>query len=559
MEKKKNKGSSFLVQGSILAIASIASRIIGLIYRVPMKHIIGAHGNDFYSTAFEVYNIMLLISSYSLPTAVSKFVSECRVRGDYKLIHKVFRVAMVLSLGSGIIASVIIFFGASYITAALKTPLAIYALLVLAPALIILSAMGVLRGLFQGMGTMMPTAFSQILEQVVNAGVSVGAAYVLYQRGMKVGAVLGHAEDYAAAYGAAGGTMGTTCGALAGFIFVFLLFLIFRHALKKMEKKQRKGSKQSALSLAFVLICTIVPVLLSTTIYNISGIVDQFIFKNLANMQHYDAGQISTWWGVFTGEYKVLVNVPLAIASAMAASTVPTLTGAFAAKDYKMARIKTYQVTKFVMVISIPCVVGIGVLASPIMQLLFADGSKLTANMLMAGCISVAFYALSTLSNGILQGINRMGEPVKNAIIALVLHVGFLVALMYFLKLHIYAVIYANAFYAFVMCILNARSIRRYLHYRQEILRTFIIPSIASLIMGAAVYGSYFGLMKLYPRNSIWTIVAILVGVVVYGVFLLLLKGLTPDEILAFPGGGRVLRLAEKMHLVKTQKSQTSE
>lgn len=540
-----------MVQGSILAIASIASRIIGLIYRVPMQHIIGDQGNDYYSTAFEVYNIMLLISSYSLPTAVSKFVSECRAKGDYKLIHKVFRVAMGLSLTSGIVASCIIYFGAGYITAALKTPLAVYALLVLAPALVILSAMGVVRGLFQGMGSMVPTALSQIIEQVVNAVISVLAAYLLYQRGMKIGAVLGRKQEYASAYGAAGGTMGTTSGALVGFLFVLFLFMIFRHALVKLEKKQKRGTAMSVGTLVMVLIATIVPVLLSTTIYNISGIIDQFIFKNMATYQNYDAKQIGVWWGVFSGKYKVLINVPLAIASAMAASTVPTLTGAFVSKDYKMARMKTYQVTKFVMIIAIPCVVGIGVLASPIMQLLFRDGTKLTANMLMAGCISVAFYSLSTLSNGILQGINRMGEPVKNAIIALILHVIFLVGIMYFLHLHIYAVIYANAFYAFLMCIFNARSIRRYLHYRQEVLKTFIIPSIASIIMGACVYGSYTGLMIVYPINSLWTVVAIVIGVAVYAVALLLLRGLTPDEILAFPKGASILRLAKKLHLVK--------
>ncbi len=551
MSNKQSKGSSFLVQGSILAIASIVSRVIGLIYRVPLQGIIGDIGNDYYSTAFEVYNIMLLISSYSLPTAVSKYVSECRAKGDYKLIHKVFRTAMVLSLGSGTVAALIIFFGASYITSMLKTPLAIYALLVLAPALIILSAMGVIRGLFQGMGTMMPTAFSQIIEQIVNAVVSVGAAYWLYQYGTKVGGVLGKKEEYSAALGAAGGTMGTTSGALAGFLFVLFIFLIFRTNLVRLEKKQKRGASESYGSLVKILVLTIVPVLLSTTIYNISGIVDQLIFKNIATFQSYNPDQIGIWWGVFTGKYKVLVNVPLAIASAMAASTVPTLTGAFASKDYKTARRKTYQVTKFVMVISIPSVVGIGVLASPIMQLLFRDASDLSANMLIAGCISIAFYSLSTLSNGILQGINRMGEPVKNAVIALVLHVIFLVTLMFAFKLNIYAVVYANAFYAFIMCILNARSIRRYLRYRQEILRTFIIPTISALIMGAAVYGTYHGLMKVYAINSVWTMVSILVGIVVYGVFLLLLKCLSPDEILAFPKGATLLRIARKLHLVK--------
>jgi len=396
-----------------------------------------------------------------------------------------------------------------------------------------------------------PTALSQIIEQIVNAVVSVFAAYVLYQRGMKIGAVLGRKEDYASAYGAAGGTMGTTSGALVGFLFVFFLFLLFRHVLVKMEKRQKFSSHQSVGSLIVVLIATIVPVLLSTTIYNISGIMDQFIFKNMATYQNYDAALISRWWGVFSSKYKVLINVPLAIASAMAASTVPTLTGAFVARDYKLARIKTYQVTKFVMVISIPCVVGIGVLASPIMQLLFNDSSKLAANMLIAGCVSIAFYSLSTLSNGILQGINRMGEPVKNAVIALVLHVIFLIVVMYFLRWHIYAVIYANAFYAFLMCILNANSIRKYLRYRQEVFKTFFVPIVASLVMGASVYGSYTGLMMIYPKNSIWTLVAIMVGVVVYAVFLLLLRGLTADELLAFPKGATLLRLARKLHLVK--------
>ncbi len=545
-----SRGSSFLVQGSILAIASIVSRIIGLIYRIPMQHIIGDLGNDYYSTAYEVYNIMLLISSYSLPTAVSKYVSECRAKGDYKLIHKVFRTAMVLSLSSGILAAAIIFFGASYITQALKTPLAIYALLVLAPALIILSAMGVLRGLFQGMGTMIPTAFSQIVEQIVNAIVSVAAAYGLFRYGLKVGAVLGNKEEYSAAMGAAGGTMGTTMGALFGLLFVLFIFAAFRPGLVKMERSQKRASTQSYGTLVKTLILTIVPVLLSTTIYNISGIIDQFIFKNVATYQNYDPIKIGIWWGVFTGKYKVLINVPLAIASAMAASTVPTLTGAFSAKDYKTARRKTYQVTKFVMVVSIPCVVGIGVLASPIMQLLFHDSSALTANLLIAGCISVAFYSLSTLSNGILQGINRLGEPVKNAVIALVLHVIFLLVLMLGCKLHIYAVVYANAFYALVMCILNARSIRRYLRYRQEVLRTFFIPTICSCIMGAAVYGSYHGLMKLYANNTIWTLVSIVIGVLVYGVFLLLLRGLTEEELKAFPKGTSLVKVAKKLHLM---------
>ena len=145
MAPKKRRGSEFIVQGSILAIASITSRIIGLLYRIPMTHIIGDTGNSYYASAFEVYNIMLLISSYSLPIAVSKFISAYRAVGDYKTVKRIFKSALILSLTSGIIAALIVFFGASTITRFLKTPLSVYALLILAPSLIILSIMGVIR------------------------------------------------------------------------------------------------------------------------------------------------------------------------------------------------------------------------------------------------------------------------------------------------------------------------------------------------------------------------------------------------------------------------------
>ncbi len=550
MENNKQKGS-FLVQGSILAIASILSRIIGLIYRIPMTYIIGDVGNNYYSTAYEVYNIMLLISCYSIPTAVSKLVSGYRAKGDMCTVDRIVKCALFISGSFGTLAFCVVFFAAPYITASLQTPLSIYALLVLAPSLIIFSVMGVLRGLFQGIGSMVPTAFSQILEQIVNAIVSIVAAYYLFRHGLKIGAVLGNAEEYSAAMGAAGGTLGSTLGALVSLLFVLAIFLLFRPSLKRMKKKQPFPAKESVLSVSKLILITIVPVLLSTTIYNISGIIDQFIFKNLATIQEYAVSDIDVWWGVFSGKYKVIINVPLAIASAMAASAVPELAAAFASNDLKRARLKTHQGIRFVMVIAIPCVVGMGVLASPIMQLLFGDSSDLAAKMLMFGSISIAFYSLSTLTNGILQGINRLMEPVKNAVIALVLHVIFLIVLMLAAEQHIYAVVYANCFYAFLMCILNGFSIRKYLNYRQEIFRTFVAPSLASAFMGAAVYLVYNGGMKLWKFNPLWCILSIGVGIFVYFVFLLLLRGVSREELYKFPKGHLMIKFGDKLHLLR--------
>lgn len=551
MTTKKKSESNFLVQGSILAIASVISRIIGFLYRIPLTNIIGDSGNGYYSTAQEVYSILLLISSYSLPLAVSKLVSARMARGQRKNAYRIFKGALLFAAVSGTIAALIIYFGADMITVVLNKPLSIFALKVLAPALLVVAILGVIRGFFQGMGTMMPSAVSQLIEQVVNAIVSIWAAYMLYQYGVKIGAVLGNPSTYAEAYGAAGGTIGTGVGAVAALLFVLFVLLAFYPVMKRMMGKDRSRKNESYRTVFFVLFMTIVPVLLSTTIYNISTILDMGIFNQIAELQGYEEKTYNAMWGIYSGKYKTLVNVPIALSSSMAASSVPTLSTAFAARDIPQVKSKVAQTIRFTMVISIPCAVGMGVLASPIMQLLFHDSRELPARIMQIGAVAIVFYSLSTLSNGILQGIDRMKAPVKNAAITLVLHLGVLVALMYGFDLNIYAVVWANTFFSFLMCILNARSIRKYLRYRQEVGKTFLIPTIASLIMGGAVYGIYQLLMMLTDRNAVATIVSIVAGVIVYFVLLLLMRGLNEEELRAFPKGHLIVRIAKKLHILR--------
>ena len=201
--------------------------------------------------------------------------------------------------------------------------------------------------------------------------------------------------------------------------------------------------------------------------------------------------------------------------------------------------------------IAFPCAVGMGVLASPILQMLFGDSSELAARMLQVGAPAILFFSLSTLTNGLLQGMNRMKEPIKNAIIALVLHLFVLVGLMLGFDLNIFAVILGNMFFGLVMCILNARSIRKYSGYRQEVRKTFLVPAISSAAMGIVVYLVYKLFLYLLRSNMIATVLAIAAGVITYAVLLLLLKGLSEQEILRFPKGRTLVSLAKKMHLLR--------
>ena len=548
------KDSNFLVQGSILAAASIVSRIIGLLYRLPMTDIIGDTGNNYYSCAFEIYNIMLIISSYSLPLAVSKLVSARMAKGERTKAYQVLKGALVFAAVAGAAVALIVYFGAELFTSMLQTPLSIFALKILAPVLIVVAVLGVLRGFFQGLGNMMPSAISQVIEQIVNAIVSIWAAYVLFQYGSKVGQVLGDPERYGAAYGAAGGTLGTNLGAVSALLFMLFVFYAYMRVFKKKMKRERNVEVDSFGYTMKILVITIIPVLLSSTIYNISGIIDQGLFKNIATLQGYTVDEIDVWWGVFSGKYKVLINVPISIASAMAASSVPSLSASFAAGDKESVNNQINAAIRFIMVIAVPCCVGLAVLAKPIFTLLFPgtiNSLDSATTMMWVGAVAVVFYSLSTLTNGLLQGIDQLKIPVKNAAIALVAHIILLVVLMLFFKLNIYAVVIANAFFALLVCILNAFALQRHAGYKQEFQKTFLMPTIAAGIMGVIAYGAYALFFLLTKSNLISIIVSIILAVVVYFVALLLLKGLTEAEIRKFPKGHVLVQVAKQLKLLK--------
>lgn len=546
---KKSKKSNYLFQGAILASASIIVRMIGLLYRIPLGRIIGDVGNSYYSCAFEVYSLILLISSYSLPLAVSKIVSARIGTGDKANISRILKCALGFGMFVGIIGAFTAYFGANFLTGTLlNTPEGAICLRVLAPCILIVGVLGVLRGYFQGLGTMIPTAVSQIIEQVVNAVVAVAAAWFLFGYGQKIDAVLG-TDTAAPAYGASGSTLGTTLGALSALLFISFLLIVY---LKKENKKTYKETqKESYRSILVVLVMTILPVILSTAIYNLNGIIDQGMFKALMEKLGHAKDEIDVTWGIYTGKYKLLCNVPIALASAMASSAIPNISKQIG--DRKAVRRSVGDVIRFTMVISIPCAFGIGIFGKEIIEVLWPGTPKLGGQMLMLGSSSVVFYSLSTLTNGILQGIDKMRLPVIHAAVSLGLHIVLMYILMTVFKVEGMAIVWSYIFFGALMCILNNMAIRKHLRYRQEMKRTFLIPLAASSVMSVVSKLLYNVLFTVMGETTIAMLVslmiAVIVAVVVYFVVLLALRGLRERELRAFPKGHVLVKVAKKLHL----------
>jgi stage V sporulation protein B len=550
-EQKKNN-SSFLVQGAILAAAGIITRLIGIAYRIPVNNILGDEGQGFYGCAYSIYNIALLLTSYSLPLAVSKLVSARVAKDEHKNAMRIFKSALLFALVVGTLVGMIVFVFSDFIAGNIMSlRLSAYALRVLAPGLLIVAVMGVVRGFFQGMGTMVPTAVSQILEQIVNAIVSVIGASYLLQMGKKA-AESQNEPSLPFAYGAAGGTLGTVSGALFGLIFLLVLLKLFYPKFQKRMVRDAMHREERYKEIYTVLLLTIAPVILSTAIYNINDTIDQGIFSSVVISQGYTEKKAASLLGMFTGKYNTLIHIPLAVANSLGASLIPSLTGAVATGNRKAIHAKIQMVIRFAMLIAIPSCIAFMVIPNQILSLLYVGNIEIPAKLLRIGAITVVFYCLSTVTNSILQGLNHMTTPVKHGAISLGVHLVAVVIMLVGFKWNIYSLVVGNIVFSLCMCILNGRALKRYANYRQEIRKTFLLPFAAAFTMGTSLFVSYIGISMLLPKK-LATIIAIPIAGCVYVVCLLKFGALTPDEIVALPKGKMLLRVFQRMHLVRKE------
>lgn len=555
------RGNQFIVQGSILAAASLIVRIIGIIYRIPMTRIIGDEGMGAYSVAYELYGIALILSTYSLPLAVSKLVAAKGIVKEHRNSYRIFICAMGFALVVGLASSLILYFGAEFFATVINnTPNAILPIKVLAPTLFVFAFMGVFRGFYQGKNTMIPTAVSQIIEQIVNAIVSVAAAYLLMKNYS--------ASANVVAYGAAGATLGTLMGAIFGLLFLMFVYIIYRPTLKRQLRRDKTGYDEPYKDILKMLIVTISPIVISQTVYHISGVFDNSMFSNIMATKEvaqfegvtfanyilgntYTTDNIEVLLGKYNNKYRTLTNVPVAIASAIGASIITSITQSKVRGMDDVIRNKTHVAIKFNMIIAIPSAVGMAVLAYPILEMLFPGSHQLDADLLKLGSIAIVFFSLSTITTSILQGVNKLRVPVINSAISLGIHLVIVYVLLKYTPLSTYALVIGNVSFALVVCVLNWISIEKYLNYKQEILKTFVIPTVSAGLMGIATYLIHFGLHRWTGSNTFSTMVSLVAAVVIYFALLIFLKGISEEELENLPKGELIIRFLRWAHILK--------
>ena len=524
------------MQAGILAAASIVVRIIGLLYRSPLTAVIGDEGNGYYGYAFNIYSIVLMVSSYSIPSAISKLMAQKLALGEYRNAQRVFYCTMAYALTVGAAFSLFVWFGAGL----LVPPRSVPVLRVLAPTIFIFAILGVLRGYFQANQTMVQTSISQILEQIMNAAVSIGAAWFFMHR-----LAAGQDVHEQAVYGAMGSALGTGSGVMTALIFMAVMYLVNRRYFMKRIRKDRTGREDPWTGIMRDTILVITPFILSGFILNLTTTVNQTIFSR-----------------IFSNKAVVITNIPISIATAVAAAIIPNISSAYARKDREETRRRVIAAVRITNIIATPCALGLIALARPVTMVLFPQWESLglaSALLALLG-VTVIFYSIATIMNAALQSIGRMQMPLVSAGIALAVQTLVLLILLFATNMGVFALVLVSVLYSLMIFLLDTYFLQRYLKLDMDLYNVYARPLFAATIMGVATYGLYtmfevflelVGSRSLYLNNLIAMVPAILAAVLIYFFALIRMGTLSEEDILSLPRGSMLLKIFRKLKWMK--------
>ena len=553
------RSSGVLVQAGILAMASMIVRVIGLLYRAPLTAIIGDEGNGYYGTAYNIYTIILMVSSYSMPSAISKLMAQKLAVGEYRNANRVFRCALTYGVLVGLVGSGLLFFGARF----LVPDVAVCVLQVFAPTVFLFGILGSMRGYFQARGSMVQTSVSQILEQLANAVVSIAAAWLLMQT------AVGADPTRRAQLGAMGSALGTGAGVLIALLFMVFCFRRSTEGRKAEILSDATGKEEKYRIFLRDTVLVITPFMLSGVIMNLTTSLNQTIYMRML-IDWKGAGETATTtlYGIFSNKAVVISNIPISIATAVSSAIIPGISAAYARRDEAGARRQVGNAIRITSIIAIPSAVGLAVLARPITMLMFPqmESLELASSLLSLLAVTVIFYSISTITNAALQSIGRMNLPLVSAGIALVVQTVVLVLLLLFTDLDVRALVLVSILYSVMIFAVNQYYLRRFLGIRQDIRRDYLQPLVCAALMGAAAKAVYYLVsmaaepMRNLPKgfyfcNLAATAAALLAAVLVYGYTMVRSGTIRRKDLLSMPKGQSLVRLMEKLRwLPETEK-----
>lgn len=530
-------------QAAFLVAAGFLVRVIGFLYRLPMTALIGDEGNGIYGSGYTIYNFFLILSSAGLPAAISKMVSERRALGHFKDAHRVFQVSLLTAGITGFFAAILLAVFARPLAEFVNNPLSVYSIWTLSPTVFIVALLSVYRGYFQGCQNTMPTAISQIFEQIFNGIFSVYLAYMFLK------------DEGRVEMGAAGGTAGTGIGAFVGLLFIIGIYYLIMPVMRKRIKRDNNGITETDGSIVKELFSTAIPIITGTAVFSLTGIIDlKMVMERLLAAQFSESEALSLF-GMLTGKYVTLTTLPVAVTTALATAALPNVAASFVKKEYALVEEKVNLAIRLAMFVSIPATVGMSILARQILYFLFRSYPK-GHLLITVGAISVVFLAITQIATGLLQGIGKVKIPVIAAICGGLVKIPLNYVLVSIPEINVVGAVISTIACYMVAAAIDFTVLVKTLKIRIDYTSAFIKPLISSAIMGLVCFVVYYMINLLFPEevvasspwliNAIGLFLSVAAGILSYAVSMLALKGFTDQELRYIPGAKKLLKLLKK-------------
>ncbi len=461
------KKQDFILGTVLLAVASFFAKIIGAVYRIPLTNILGAEGLGLYQLIFPLYSTILVFCSTGVPNAIAKIIAT----GDNNNSRKVIRLSLLFFTGLSVVFALLMVIFAKTIGNLQGNSQVAIVYMGIAPAIVFVGALSVLRGFFQGKQNIVPTSVSMIVEQIFKLIFGLLFAGLLIDRGYM--------------YGAFGAVLGVSVSELFALIVITIEYIFY-------NKKNRNYNETSENNINILSILkTAMPITLSSMIMPLTILIDSFLIVNLLKHINYSVSQATNLYGILTGVVNSLINLPVVLSMAVATMTIPIISRLYKDNNkYELIK-KSSTAFRLTLLIAIPCVAVFCCFPKEIIVFLFRNGLKVgeinefnvASNLLQIGSISVLFIALVQISTTILQSINYARVPIHNMVISCFIKIVLTVMLVVLPSINIYGAIISSTVCYLTCAVLNMSTLVQKVPIRLSIRFDILLPILASVMM----------------------------------------------------------------------------
>ena len=525
------KKQNFLHGAMLLALATAAVKVIGALYKIPLNKIIGTSGYGYFTTAYDIYSVLLMISTAGLPVAMSRMISQSSALGEYNQVRRIYKAARSIFLGLGLVSTVLMMSLAPQLASWLEQPSAKYAILFLGPCALLMGVISTYRGFFQGQGDMRPTSTSQVLEAVFKLVVGLGAAYLIMYNTKSVPLAAG------------GAILGVTVSCAVSVIF---LFCKFRPAYGELPQTHEEAMSYKTAVKGLLVIA--IPITVGAAGLQLLTVVEQKLYMGQLLGSGMSQESADTMKGIYSMSLTIF-NMPCAFIVPIAISIIPAITSYLTLKDNTSVRETEESAARITGLLSLPCSVGLCLLARPVMSLLGGyTGWELdlaTKLMSLLG-VCIFLYAIIQYTNAVLQSHGHATIPVVNMLVAGAVRLVVVYILVGNPQLGILGVPIGAVLCYAAIGVMNLVAIARVVPQNPALTRNLLRSLLPAAIMGVAVFATHLGLTKVLGADGSRLILCgapIGVGVLVYFVAVVKCKAITADDCKLLPKGEKIAKL----------------